>query len=225
MWNDPRLETSLTQITQRIVAVAKPRPFRDRIRVVREPRLNAFTPGGGLILHAGLLARRENEAQLAMILANEVAHVTEGHVLKGAKAAQGIQLLAQVAAAAGAATGILRREALQTVYGYVVKAAVNGHGRSQEHEADAVGLDDLVQAGDDPREAPGTFARLLQEYSDPAPLQHLFYSRSPSARDVTSFPPRRALRDGATIRHLAGHRAPPRCIRVTIQAVVHLYAR
>jgi hypothetical protein len=41
MWNDPRLETSLTQITQRIVTVTKPRPFRHRIRVVREPSLNA----------------------------------------------------------------------------------------------------------------------------------------------------------------------------------------
>lgn len=181
MWNDPLLETYLTEITQRLVAVAKPRPFRYRIRVVRDPSVNAFTPGGGLVyVHAGLLARMENEAQLAMILAHEIAHVTEGHVLKGAQATQGIQLLAQVAAVAGSATGILKGEALQTVYGYVVNAAVNGHGRSQESEADVVGLDYLVKAGYDPREAPRTFERLLREHGDPAPLQHFFYSDHPT---------------------------------------------
>ncbi len=181
LWHDPLLEAYLTEITQRIVAVAKPRPYRYRIRVVRDASVNAFTPGAGLVyVHAGLLARMENEAQLAMILAHEIAHVTEGHVLKGAQAAQGIQLLAQVAAVAGAATGILKGEALQTVYGYVVNAAVNGHGRSQESEADAVGLDYLVKAGYDPREAPRTFARLLQEHGDPAPIQHFLYSDHPT---------------------------------------------
>jgi beta-barrel assembly-enhancing protease len=181
MWNDPLLETYLTEITQRIVAVAKPRPFRYRIRVVRDPSVNAFTPGGGLVyVHAGLLARLENEAQLAMILAHEIAHVTEGHVLKGSQTAHGIQLLAQVAALAGSATGVLKGEALQTVYGYVVHAAVNGHGRSLESEADAVGLDYLIKAGYDPREAPRTFELLLKEYGDPAPIQHFFYNDHPT---------------------------------------------
>ena len=181
LWNDPLLEAYLTEVTQRLVASAKPRPYRYRVRVVRDPSINAFTPGGGLVyVHAGLLARMENEAQLAMILAHEIAHVTEGHVLKGAQAAQGIQLLAQVVAVAGAATGMLPREVLQTAYGYAVNAAVNGHGRSQESEADAVGLDYLVNAGYDPREAPRTFERLLQEYGDPAPLQHFFYSDHPT---------------------------------------------
>jgi predicted Zn-dependent protease len=160
----------LTEITQGVVAVAKPRPFRQRIRVVRDPSINAFTPRGPVYVHAGLLARMENEVQLAMILAHEIAHVTEGHVLKGA----------QVAAVAGAATGILQGEALQTVFGYVANAAVNGHGRSQESEADTVGLDYLVNAGYDPREAPRTFARLLEEYGDPAPLQHFFYGDHPT---------------------------------------------
>jgi predicted Zn-dependent protease len=49
------------------------------VTTVKDPNLNAFTFGGGLVyVHAGLLARLENEAQLAMILAHEIAHVTEG---------------------------------------------------------------------------------------------------------------------------------------------------
>jgi predicted Zn-dependent protease len=44
-------------------------------------------------VHAGLLARMENEAQLAIVLAHEIAHVTERHMPKRIQAADRIQLL------------------------------------------------------------------------------------------------------------------------------------
>ncbi len=63
MWPEPLLETYLTGMVQKLVAVAKPRPFPYRVRVVSDPSLNAFTFGGGLLyVHAGLIARMENEA-------------------------------------------------------------------------------------------------------------------------------------------------------------------
>src|SRR5882724_2241600 len=180
LWHDPLLEMYLTEVAQRIVAVATPRPFHYRVRIVADPSVNAFTPGGGLIyVHAGLLARMENEAQLAMILAHEIAHVTEGHVLKGTQTTKGIQLFAQLVAIGGAVAGV-PVEALQAFYEYGVNAAVNGYGRSQENEADAVGLDYLVRAGYDPREAPRPFALLLKDYGDPPPLQHFFYNDHPT---------------------------------------------
>ena len=84
MWAEPLLEQYMTGLVQKIVAVARPRPFPYRVRVVSDPGVNAFTFGGGLLyVHAGLIARMENEAQLAMVLAHEIAHVTEGHVVKG----------------------------------------------------------------------------------------------------------------------------------------------
>ena len=57
MWPEPLLETYLTGMVQKLVAVAKPRPFPYRVRVVSDPTLNAFTFGGGLLyIHAGLIA-------------------------------------------------------------------------------------------------------------------------------------------------------------------------
>lgn len=185
MWPDPLLETYLTGLVQKIVGVAKPRPFPYRVRVVSDPAVNAFTFGGGLVyVHAGLIARMENEAQLMMVIAHEVAHVTERHVTRGIEQAYNTQLLSSAVATAGATTGILPTgEALQIAYDATLNAAINGHGRDQEREADRIGIDYLVKAGYDPREAPITFELLLREYGDQRRLVNFFYGSHPANQE------------------------------------------
>ena len=185
MWPEPLLETYLTGMVQKLVAVAKPRPFPYRVRVVSDPSLNAFTFGGGLLyVHAGLIARMENEAQLAMVLGHEIAHVTEKHVTKGIEQAYTTQLIGSTAAVAGASTGILPTgEALEIAYKATMSAAINGHGRGQEREADKVGMDYMVKAGYDPREGPITFELLLKEHGDQSRLVNFFYGSHPNNVD------------------------------------------
>lgn len=185
MWPDPLLETYLGGIVQKIVAVSEPRPFPYRLRVVQDASLNAFTFGGGLVyMHAGLVARLENEAQLVMVLAHEIAHVTERHVTKGIEKAYGMQLLGQIGMTAGSATGVVpNNAAIGKAYEYSMTAAVNGHGRNQERDADRIGLDYLVKAGYDPREAPITFELLLAEYGDTTGIKAFFYASHPSNQE------------------------------------------
>lgn len=182
MWPDPLLETYMTGLVQRIAAHAKPRPFPYRVRVVNDSSVNAFTFGGGLLyVHAGLIARMENEAQLAMVLAHEIAHVTERHVTRGIEQAYKTELLSYGAATAAGATGMVPSgEALNIAYKATVNAAVNGHGRGLEREADRVGMEYLVKAGYDPREAPITFELLLKEYGDKSPMVNFFYGSHPA---------------------------------------------
>ncbi len=183
MWDDPLLDAYMTDLTQRIVAVAKPKPYVYRTRVVNDATVNAFTFGGGLLyFYAGLVARMENEAQLAMVMAHEIAHVTERHVPNGIEKSYGIQLLGNVALAAGQATGglALQGEALKKTYEYTMAASLSGHGRSQESEADEVGMSYLVKAGYDPREAPRTFEQLLKQYGDQSRFQNFFYGSHPT---------------------------------------------
>ena len=180
MWNDPLLEAYVTAVVQRIVAVAKPRPFAYRMRIVKSPSINAFTFGGGLLyVNAGLLGRVDNEAQLAMVLAHEIAHVTERHVPKGIETAYGLQVAAQLATQA-APSAPLPADALQKAYDYAMNAAVNGHGRRQETEADEVGLDYMTRAGYDPRESPHTFEVLLKEYGDSSAIKNFFWENHPT---------------------------------------------
>jgi predicted Zn-dependent protease len=181
--DDSLLDTYLNDIVQRVVAVAHPRPFTYTIRVVNDASINAFTFGGGLLyVNAGLLARMDNEAQLAMVLAHEIAHVTESHVTKGIEGAYGIQVLGQLAAETAAARGkvTLPPALLQKTYEYSMKAALSGHGRSSESEADVVGLEYMVKAGYDPREAPRTFEQLLKEYGDQGAIENFFYGDHPT---------------------------------------------
>jgi predicted Zn-dependent protease len=185
MWPDPLLETYLGGVVQKIVAVSEPRPYPYRLRVVRDASLNAFTFGGGLVyMHAGLVARLENEAQLVMVLAHEIAHVTERHVTKGIEKSYNLQLASQIGMTAGAATGILPGSPLVgKAYEYSMGAAINGHGRNQERDADRIGIDSMVKAGYDPREAPITFELLLMEYGDSGRLKNFFYGSHPSNQE------------------------------------------
>ncbi len=152
------------------------------MRVVSDPSVNAFTFGGGLLyVHAGLIARMENDAQLAMVLAHEIAHVTEGHVVKGIQSAYNTQLLRNAAVVGGAATGVLPTgQALQVAYDATMNAAVNGHGRNQERDADRIGMDYMVKAGFDPREGPIVFELLLKEHGDQSRVANFFYSSHPN---------------------------------------------
>ncbi|MEX2542365.1 MAG: M48 family metalloprotease [Trueperaceae bacterium] len=184
MWDDPLLEAYLTDMLQRLVAVAEPKPFAYRVRVVGDSDVNAFTWGGGLIyVHAGLIARMENEAQLASVMAHELAHVTHRHVPKGIEQAYTTSLLGDVAmvgvGAAGADSGALGA-ALDKTYEYTMNAAINGHGRGREAEADEVGMALMVDAGYDPREAAGAFEQLLKEFGDQAPVVNFFYGSHPT---------------------------------------------
>jgi predicted Zn-dependent protease len=161
-------------------------PLHDkyRIRVVSDGSINAFTFGGGqLYIHAGLLARMENEAQFMMVLAHEIAHVTQRHIPRGIEGSYGIQLLGQIAASAATASGAtssIPPQLLQKTYEYSMNAAVSGHGRSHETEADVVGLEYLVKTGYDPREAPNTFRVLLEEYGDKGAVENFFYGSHPT---------------------------------------------
>ena len=70
-----------------------------------------------------------------MVLAHEIAHVTQRHIPRGIEGSYGIQLLGQIAASAASASGrtaSIPPELLQKTYEYSLKASVSGYGRSRE---------------------------------------------------------------------------------------------
>ena len=122
--------------------------------VFNEDSPNAFAlPGGKIGVHTGLLKIAQNQHQLAAVIGHEIAHVIAQHsnerVSQQFAVQSGLQL---TQALAGATTGTG-----QTLMGLLGVGAQYGilmpYGRSQESEADLIGLDLMAESGFDPRES------------------------------------------------------------------------
>src|SRR5258706_7363716 len=83
VYRNAELESYLDQVARRLqpADVFERIPFR--VRVISNPRLNAFAfPNGVIYVHTGLLARLDNEAQLAVLLAHEMTHAIHRHAVR-----------------------------------------------------------------------------------------------------------------------------------------------
>lgn len=81
LFNDP-VSAYVNQVLDTLLAQAPQIRSQLRVYAVKSPAFNAFSTSDGVILiNVGLIARLENEAQLAFILAHEVSHFLEKHSL------------------------------------------------------------------------------------------------------------------------------------------------
>lgn len=170
VYNDPALAEYLSRITVRLLPGAA-------VVVLQDPTLNAFAmPNGRIYIHTGLLSRVDNEAQLATILAHELAHYADRHALRSARDADRPRVVGGVfSPTAGAILGLgLRRAAT---------AAVTGYGHDAEREADAASLKRLVAAGYDPKEAPEIYRLLARGAEEGGPLERFLLGNPARLRE------------------------------------------
>lgn len=158
----------LTDTGQRL-AQAAPVNIEQKIRVfgVRDASINAFAlPGGYVGINSGLITTSRSEAELASVLAHEIAHVGQRHVARGmTQSAQSSHMM--MAALAGALLAALSGSAdlAMGVATFGQAAAIDqqlGFSRQAEQEADRIGFQMLTQAGYDPKGMAQMFQRLMQ---------------------------------------------------------------
>jgi len=119
-----------------------------RFGVLEAPQLNAFaTPGGHIFITRGLLARMKNEAELAGVLAHEIAHVLKKHHL------QAIQKGARLELASTAVSTLARQDRNAANREKMLAAGselfARGLDKSDELEADRLGVVIAARAGYD----------------------------------------------------------------------------
>lgn len=139
------------QMGQKLAASSERPHLPWEFHVPNSDVINAFAlPGGKVFVTRGMLARMENDAQLAGVLGHEIGHVTAQHVNQRMSQALVVAGVATGLGAAGAATD---RDYL-TVLGAGAGAAGGVYllkfGRDQESEADALGVRYMTQHGYNP---------------------------------------------------------------------------
>ncbi|MBI3262866.1 MAG: M48 family metalloprotease, partial [Acidobacteria bacterium] len=130
-----------------------------QVEVLDSPEVNAFAlPGGFLFVHAGLLERAEDEAQLAGVLSHEIAHAAARHADRMMHHAAWSSLLYQAAqittsVLTGGISSIGAYYAYQygfTGLGMLMSLDLLGVNRDFELEADQLGVQYAWNAGYDP---------------------------------------------------------------------------
>jgi predicted Zn-dependent protease len=126
--------------------------------VLEATQLNAFAvPGGTIFITRGLLARMTSEAELAGVLSHEIVHVVKKHHLK---AIQKGALAGLSADAAGAALKNVNPEARSKLVAFGTEMYSRGLDKSDELEADRLGVVIAARGGYDAYGLPGVLQTL-----------------------------------------------------------------
>jgi predicted Zn-dependent protease len=165
------------RVARRIEAVAgRDKPAFDwKVTLLRKNEANAYClPGGKIVVYTGILPVTRNDAALATVLGHEVAHATAEH------AAERIERehLTKVAAAIIAGGVAFTPRQYLRVVALLGAADSLPFSRSQESEADHIGLIYMARAGYQPREAVAFWKRMKRESKGKQPPE--FASDHPS---------------------------------------------
>jgi predicted Zn-dependent protease len=155
--NDPIITEYVNRVGQNIVRNSDAKvPFT--IKVIDDDEINAVSlPGGFFYVNTGLILAAEDEAELAGVMAHEIAHVTARHAMEINGKGQFVQLLSMpISIFTGGIGGMVIQQGLNM--GLLM--GFSKFGRNAEEEADWLGLQYLYKAGYDPGASVSFFEKL-----------------------------------------------------------------
>jgi len=172
---DRELEAYLNHIVKRLrnSSAHGPSLLSYQAYLIESPHANAFTPGGGhIFVTTGIVRKLRTEAQMAMVLAHEMAHNQAVHVVKGRDG----QSLSKRVTAFGKRVfdDGLGVPWLSSGVKVLADTSLSTFTRAQEEEADIIGFRYFVAAGYDPMEAPRSFAALIETVAQKKSLFDVF---------------------------------------------------
>jgi predicted Zn-dependent protease len=144
------------------------------IKVLDAEEVNAMAlPGGFFFVNSGLLMKAENEAELAGVMAHEIAHIAARHGTRQATRGQIVNLASIPLIFMGGWTGYGIRQAASVL----VPVTFLKFSRSFEEEADMLGLQYLYKAGYDPTSFVDFFEKIQSmEKKRPGTMSKVFSS-------------------------------------------------
>ncbi len=159
---DPSLTDRINRIGKKVALVSDRQDFSYQFYVIEKDELNAFTvPGGNIYIYTGLIKKIPTDDEIAAVLAHEIGHCAARHTIKKYQAVLGYNLLSDLLNKVEMAEWTkqitsLSSQALMTLI-------TSAYGRSDEYEADKLGLKYLDLSGYDLNGMLKTFAVLEKE--------------------------------------------------------------
>jgi predicted Zn-dependent protease len=156
--NDPSLTAYVNKVGQRVTRETERSDVQYKFFIIDSPIVNAFAlPGGYIYISRGLLALANNEAELAAVLAHETGHITGRHSAErystGVVTSLGAGLLSAAIGSTGASKAI----------GLGSNLYLSSYSRSQETQADSLGLRYMSRGGYDVQAMPSFLYAMQQE--------------------------------------------------------------
>ena len=182
--NDPVVSEYVNRIGQNLVRNSDAKvPFT--IKVIEDPTVNAFAlPGGFFFVQSGLILKADTEAELAGVMAHEIAHVAARHGTRQATRGEIAQLatIPLIFMGGPAAYGIYQAA------GLLVPMSFLHFSREFESEADYLGVQYMYKTGYDPTAFVDFFEKVeTLEKRKPGTVSKLFATHPPTeARIVKS---------------------------------------
>ena len=145
-----RANAFISRLGERILSHSDKVLFEFKFSIIRSSAINAFaTPGGYVYINQGLINLVENEAQLAGVLAHEIAHVNGRHIAEIVDRSKVINIASLAAILAGAFLGG-SGDAVAAVTTFTMATAATltlKYSRDHEEAADRTGMSYLVASG------------------------------------------------------------------------------
>ena len=167
-FDDPLIQDYLEYLTYELATHSDLPDPQLTLIIVNNPTMNAFAVPGGIIgFHLGIFAYAKTEDQMVSVLAHELAHLSQRHFARGIEANRkasaislaGILATLVLSATAGGDAGLA---AMTTSQALSLDNRLR-YSRSNEQEADRIGLNTMIRAGRDPGSVADMFMELLRE--------------------------------------------------------------
>ena len=160
---DPEVTDYIQSLGHRLSSQATDGSQRFNFFMMKENSINAFAlPGGFIGVNSGLVLETKNESELAGVMAHEIAHVTQRHIARSIVAQSKSSLvstaamLAAILIGAAGGGGDAAMAGVAAAQSLAIQQQIS-FTRSNESEADRVGLNVLANAGFDPNGMPTFF--------------------------------------------------------------------
>src|SRR3954464_7575344 len=171
---DPELNRYINVLGDSIARLTERQDLPEwRFYIVDSKEVNAFAvPGGYVYVNRGLIERTQRMDQLAGVLGHEIGHVVRRHSIKQMQQAQGANLGVTLACVL---TRVCESQAGQAAIQVGGTALFAKFSRTDEAEADAEGIKNVVRAGISPNGIPEMFEILIAErQSNPSAVEGWF---------------------------------------------------